>query len=154
MAKKFKKVHLDCGSCGNQIDFTVTIKTSNASIFCGKCNEFIRKIPTFKLAPFMETEYKNMIFPFGKYKGVIISTMIRTEEISYLYWVRTDKLWQTMDYNLKQCILRQLDNYTQMQKEGTLPKDNEMREKGRILIDPLDGMKVPEKKFTSDDLPI
>lgn len=154
MAKKTVHYYIEC-ACGNKKSFKATlIDNRSFSMECGECNAFIRKIPSFKLDAYMEKEYKIMTMPFGKYKGVVISTMTRSEEISYLIWTREDKLWKTLDYHLRQCISKQIENYSQLKKEGKLPIDNEMREKGFKMPDPLDGMKVPEKKFTSDDLPI
>ena len=124
------------------------------SITCGECKEFVRRLPSLRFVPYMEKEYKNMAMPFGKYKGIIISTMIRNEEISYLIGMRGDDIWFRMDYHLKQCINRQIENYAFLKKEGKIDPDSEKRRKGVPMPDPLAEMKPYEKKFDPNDLPI
>jgi hypothetical protein len=145
--------YIVCRNCTNKRDFEMVLQANNRnfSIRCKNCGEHVRTLPSFCMKEYMEAKYKNMAFPIGKYRGIIISTMVRKQDISFLLWYRESELWRSATEDLKNCIQRHLENYAWLKKDGKLAENDDERPEPITKKYPLD---LFPKKFNEDHLPL
>lgn len=142
------KVFIECPSCLSKDKFMCVLEGSYFNVFCNFCNTHIRKIPSWKLAPHLEKAMKDVVMPFGRYKGTIISSMNKKEEIDYLTWFRTSGAWKTTNDIYKNVINQHLDNH----KTGvTKISEEEIPVSKRTHFNPLDEF---DNNFNENDLVI
>lgn len=70
--------NLSCTSCGLINDYTITEKNNQRVCTCNGCGRFLGNKPKD------EYDVKNIMMPFGKYKGQYI---IQINDLNYLRWV-------------------------------------------------------------------
>ena len=67
-----------CPKCGSS-DYRVEQRNIHTTAFCNQCDAYIKNLP----------QGKPITLFFGKFNGRTISSMIETDEVSYLKWLVT-----------------------------------------------------------------
>lgn len=143
-----------CPNCGEVRDFKLSLMEDGKAfaISCGFCDVPIRHINSYKFDEAPPKAIANVSFPFGKkYKGVVISTMNRKEDITYLTWVRNQSdMWQYLNDEVKGAINYQIDNHSKKKAMGVKEEESQIPEPQK-KFDPL---KDFLKNFDGDSLSV
>lgn len=117
------------------------------ALSCGFCDEPIKPVA---VELFRDPEPHKIMMPFGKYRGTIIGTMNRLEDINYFKWLKKSDAWGILGEGARAAIDTQITLFDKKMAMGVNIFENNLPEPEVVK----DKLSVFKKKNDFDDLAI